>query len=129
MTLTALARDDEAFEATAVVSDLVGFASLVLPLVQLHIRLTETDTSPAACASGMEQRLAGMFPELTSRERQVCARSIIGMTAEGIALDLGIKQTSVLTYRRRAYARLNICSINQLSSMLIQSGTPLASAA
>lgn len=129
ITFTAHACEDDAFEAATVVSEFVSFASLALPLVQLHIRLTETGTSPVACAGGMEKRLAAMFPELTSRERQVCARSIIGMTAEGIALDLGIKQTSVLTYRRRAYARLNICSINQLSSMLIQSGNPIASAA
>jgi DNA-binding CsgD family transcriptional regulator len=40
------------------------------------------------------------------------------MTAEGIALDLGIGAASVLTYRRRAYRRLGISGINQLLPLL-----------
>ena len=36
------------------------------------------------------------------------------MTAEAIAIDLGIGQSSVLTYRRRAYHRLGISNIQQL---------------
>lgn len=97
-------------------------ARVLLPLVLLHLRLTgDIACNTQVTSSDMEDRIASSFPQLTTRERQVCARSIIGVTAEGIALDLDIKQTSVLTYRRRAYARLNINSINQLSSMLIRS--------
>jgi DNA-binding CsgD family transcriptional regulator len=36
------------------------------------------------------------------------------MTAEAIALDLGIGRTSVLTYRRRAYERYGISAAGQL---------------
>lgn len=104
------------------VNQLTHFGSMLLPILSLHYRLIGDTARPKrVSAAEMEECVAWAFPELTARETAVCARSILGVTAEGIALDLGIKQTSVLTYRRRAYARLNINSINQLSTILIQS--------
>ncbi|AUN31853.1 hypothetical protein C0V82_12900 [Niveispirillum cyanobacteriorum] len=38
---------------------------------------------------------------------------MVGMTAEAIALDLGISSASVLTYRRRAYVRYHFTHSNQ----------------
>lgn len=104
------------------IGELSQLGPLLLPLLLLHTRLSgEEHRFRQVSAAEMEDCVSWAFPELTKREVAVCARSILGVTAEGIALDLGIKQTSVLTYRRRAYARLNVSSINQLSSMLIQS--------
>ncbi|AJE46807.1 helix-turn-helix transcriptional regulator [Celeribacter indicus] len=103
-------------------AELAHLGTLLLPVLDLHFRLLGTATRQrSVSAQEMEDCVAATFPELTRREVAVCARSILGVTAEGIALDLGIKQTSVVTYRRRAYTRLNISSINQLSTMLIQS--------
>lgn len=108
--------------SAAQVKELSHFGSLLLPVLSLHYRLIgDTGRPKRVSAAEMEECVAWAFPELTAREVAVCARSILGVTAEGIAIDLGIKQTSVLTYRRRAYARLNINSINQLSTILIQS--------
>ena len=45
---------------------------------------------------------------LSSRERDVCARIACGLTADGIAADLDIAPSSVLTLRKRAYAKLGI---------------------
>lgn len=64
------------------------------------------------------RRLAALGRGMTQRELDVCARTLIGLTAEGIALDLNIKKTSVLTYRKRAYARLGISSQTQLFRLL-----------
>ena len=36
------------------------------------------------------------------------------MSSEAIALTLGISVNTVLTYRKRAYTRLGICSQNEL---------------
>lgn len=106
----------------AQVSELNQLGHLLLPILNLHFRLiASTDREKRISSRDMEVCVARAFPELTQREIAVCARTILGVTAEGIALDLGIKQTSVLTYRRRAYTRLNINSINQLSTILIQS--------
>ncbi|MTJ84214.1 MAG: helix-turn-helix transcriptional regulator [Telmatospirillum sp.] len=65
------------------------------------------------------RRLFALDRGLTRRELDVCARSLLGMTAEGIALDLDIKKSSVLTYRKRAYARLGISSQTQLFRLLV----------
>ena len=112
---------DGGFDASQV-AELSHFGNLLLPIIDLHFRLLgNTDRQKRISADEMESCVEKAFPELTKREVSVCARTILGVTAEGIALDLGIKQTSVLTYRRRAYARLNINSINQLSTMLIHS--------
>lgn len=114
-------QEDGGFDA-AQVSELSHFGNLLLPILRLHFRLMgSAERQKRVSAQDMEDCVSWTFPELTKREVAVCARTILGVTAEGIALDLGIKQTSVLTYRRRAYVRLNINSINQLSTMLIQS--------
>lgn len=93
----------------------------VMPILALHLRLAGgvARNTPLSIAE-IEARLRVAFPRLSNRETSVCARSVVGVTAEGIAIDLGIKQTSVLTYRRRAYERLNINSVHQLSTMLLQ---------
>ena len=40
------------------------------------------------------------------------------MSVEATALDLGIGKSSVLTYRQRAYQRLNVTSPFELSSLV-----------
>ncbi len=54
----------------------------------------------------LEARIARAFPSLTPRELQVCARTVAGWTAQRTAHALGIRPSSVLTYRQRAYQRL-----------------------
>jgi DNA-binding CsgD family transcriptional regulator len=44
---------------------------------------------------------------------------LAGMTSEGIALDLGIALSSVLTYRKRGYARLGVTSQAELFALCL----------
>lgn len=75
--------------------------------------MTVLAIDPRSTIGKIEQRLACVFVNLTEREKAVCARSMVGMTAEAIALDLGISAASVLTYRRRAYERYQFTHSNQ----------------
>jgi DNA-binding CsgD family transcriptional regulator/CheY-like chemotaxis protein len=59
------------------------------------------------------------FEKLTDREREVCARILLGYTSEAIGLDLDIAPTSVATYRKRAYGKLGIASQNELFSLCL----------
>lgn len=68
----------------------------------------------------LEQRLHAINSKLTTRELGVCARALLGLSSEGIGLDLGIKITSVQTYRKRAYAKLNISSQNELFGLCLK---------
>jgi DNA-binding CsgD family transcriptional regulator len=53
-------------------------------------------------------RLTERFPLLTMREAQCAAGVVSGLTADEIALKLGIKATSVITHRKHAYDRLGV---------------------
>lgn len=64
-------------------------------------------------------RLHRVAPELTQRELQVCTHIARGLTSEGISLELGISLNTVLTYRKRAYSRLNISTQNELLQLLV----------
>ncbi|MFY8095328.1 MAG: helix-turn-helix domain-containing protein [Niveispirillum sp.] len=90
---------------------------LLLPILNAHHRMAVA-ASNTPSVDQIEVRLRNLLPALTPREVAICARTVIGMTAEGIALELGIKRSSVLTYRRRAYERLNISTALQLSVKL-----------
>ncbi len=52
--------------------------------------------------------------DLTPREQAVLARVLLGMRTEGIALDLHLKPASIVTFRKRAYAKLGITTQAEL---------------
>lgn len=70
--------------------------------------------------AAIEQRMKGVGFDLSPRELQVAARILFGMTMIGIALDLGIKKESVVTYRKRGYMRLNIATRHELMRTYLQ---------
>lgn len=53
----------------------------------------------------IKRRLKRSYPALTPRENEVCARSIAGHSAKHIAMELGVSNGTILTYRQRAYER------------------------
>ncbi len=81
--------------------------------------MARRSASPTSLAARVEQKLARLCPELTRREREVCARTLIGVTAKAIAAELGIRPASVLTYRQRAYQRLEIDRASALIERLL----------
>lgn len=97
-------------------SVLVSLAFLALPMLPLNRE--RRGNAGQFSVTQFEDRFRLRFGQLTERERQVCARAAIGMSVEATALDLGIAKTSVLTYRRRAYRRLQISSPFELCSLV-----------
>lgn len=97
---------------------LAGLSQLVLPIIDRHFE-GQGPTAWDENLSDIEGRFHQGFPDLTERERQVCARAVLGMSVEATALDLGIGRTSVLTYRRRAYGRLNVTSPFELAALVL----------
>lgn len=98
-----------------------GFARLLMPLARRHQFLTGAAQmrGPHAIPE-IECRFGRRFPQLTLRERQACARAVVGMTAEGAALELGIALSSVLTYRKRAFRRLGVSSAGELAALIMR---------
>lgn len=91
--------------------EIIAWAPVILALVASHARLSGrlADTSRAfESAAAIEQRLERNGAILTQRQRQVSARILLGMSTEGIALDLGIGIETVVTHRKQAYQRLGV---------------------
>lgn len=92
-------------------------SDLILSLLAKHdcIALPGAPDIPRA----LERRLRLVAGSLPRRELQVCTLIASGMSSEGIALELGVSLNTVLTYRKRAYARLGISSQNELLRLLL----------
>jgi len=58
------------------------------------------------------------FPKISSAI-EGCERILLGYTSVGIGLDLKIAQSSVVTYRRRAYEKLDISTQNELFTLCL----------
>jgi len=81
---------------------LVALAGLALAAVSRRTVCESTD----ALVLRFEKRLQRAFPVLSQREITVCARTLSGDNADEIAASLGIRRSSVLTYRQRAYQKI-----------------------
>lgn len=91
-------------------------AELLMSLLAKHaaVLLSRPNVVRAiTCLDEIEDCLMTMtqFPK---RELEVCARIIHGLSSVGIALDLGVGEETVRTYRKRSYLRLNIGSEREL---------------
>jgi DNA-binding CsgD family transcriptional regulator len=58
--------------------------------------------------------IAGWDRKLSPREAEICALMILGRSGKQIAQEAGIKLSSVITYRRRAFNKLEIGSRDDL---------------
>lgn len=100
----------------------VGLSRLLAALAAKHagmvgMLLRSRDRGDRIAA--LTARLHALHGGLTRRELDVLARALLGMTSEGIALDLGIRVNSVLTYRKRAYGRLKVSGQAELFSLCL----------
>ncbi|WP_322363980.1 helix-turn-helix transcriptional regulator [Pseudomonas sp. Teo4] len=68
------------------------------------------------------QQLLQRCPDLTTQELNICCRLLRGMTHAGIAADLNIKESTVKTYRNRAFERLGINFRSQLFALFSGAG-------
>lgn len=95
-------------------------AAVLMPFIRRHRAIV---ASPSAIRSEtltrFARRLGNLPSRLTQREIEVCARALIGMSVEATALDLGIRPTSITTYRQRAYHKLGISSQNELFALVL----------
>lgn len=112
-------------------SDDIGRLTVVGPLVAAAIarHYGEQRAAPAKevnTAVALERFFSETppFSMLSSREKEICTGILTGCTSEAIAYDLGIGINTVLTYRKRAYARLGVVSANELFALFIRRGGP-----
>lgn len=119
-------RDSKLFSAGEEES-IHGAAALLAALTIKHDGIVVSSPDPGAerhqRMSRVATRLRALEPRLSPREIDVAMRIVAGVSSEGIALDLGIGINSVLTYRKRIYAKLRISSQNELFSLCLLDAT------
>lgn len=70
-------------------------------------------------AAQLEPRLRALCPSLTAREAAVCSELLRGRASPEIAVLLGVRVSSVQTYRKRAYAKLGVANLPELFQRLL----------
>lgn len=101
-------------------SRLFNLAWFMLPLVARHATLKRGGKERALTVTELEHRFRDLGAGLPQRELEVCARAAYGMSVEAAALDMNIGRASILTYRKRAYARLGVTSANELCKIVMR---------
>ena len=101
------------------VAALTALTRVVAALVRLHgarmaVRSAGSGAELAADVVGL------LSDRLTRRETAVVTGILKGMRTEGIAIELGIKAASVITFRKRAYAKLGIATQSELFACCLQ---------
>ena len=90
-----------------------------LPVARL---ISHSDRRPATLPPRQyafpPEQLRAINPALTERECEVCAGILHGLTADGIACQLGLSVPTVKTYHNRAFARLGIHFRNELFALV-----------
>lgn len=69
--------------------------------------------------TSLKTRLRANCPSLTRRETSVCESLLRGRSAPEVAAALGIRVSSVQTYRKRAYTKLGVSSLPELFHQLL----------
>jgi DNA-binding CsgD family transcriptional regulator len=100
------------------VDHMMSSADLLLALLVKH-DATGFETTEERASASFRSRLRLISPKMPQRETEVCTAIMLGMTSEAIALKLGIRVNTVLTYRKRAYGRLNISCQNELMRLVL----------
>jgi DNA-binding CsgD family transcriptional regulator len=121
--LCILRPEERGMLSNAQYAGLEDIASVLLSIVAKHAEMMEARHNFFLALRSVEemeitfQRASVAFPK---REAEVCARMLFGITPIGIALDLGISEDTVITYKRRAFQRLHIGSQRELLIWLVE---------
>jgi DNA-binding CsgD family transcriptional regulator len=75
---------------------------------EIHRIVAPASAVPAERVDAAQIRLGVRATSLSGRERQICARIAGGHSTTSIAAELGIATSTVMTLRKRAYAKLGI---------------------
>ena len=94
-----------------------SIANTIFALLAKHINLTWHGPSAAVALTSLEEIeecIAQSDQKFPRREAEVCSRIVYGMSTLGIGLELHISSETVMTYRKRAYHRLDIATQREL---------------
>ena len=96
---------------------------LVMNLIVAHFQICgegkQRTRNRKRVISSMRRQNILQFDQLSAQETRVCDLIVRGLTTEGIATEMGLKISSIKTYRNRAYRKLKISSRSELYATII----------
>jgi DNA-binding CsgD family transcriptional regulator len=104
----------------AAVDALANMAAVLLPSAARHAEFVtglHDQNGLRLPLVALKHRVEMLRCGLSDRELEVCARALYGQSIEGTSLELKIACSSVVTYRRRAFAKLHISCCNELFAL------------
>jgi DNA-binding CsgD family transcriptional regulator len=94
-------------------------ANALLPILMASADLhgggrAANSSSQEPTVEEVQAGLKSRYPRLSRRELEVAARVKAGMSARQIGMELGIAETTVITHRSSAYARVGVANLREL---------------
>lgn len=105
---------------------LAELAAVLYPACKRHALNTNFSTTLETRPRTLDRLLLlleNRFPQLTKREREVCALTIVGNMTQKISEVLDLSLNTVVTYRRRAYDKLGVSYAYALVREMICEGS------
>lgn len=97
------------------------FAPTVQAIVGRHIEITDSPAHDEP-ESEIARRLDFVYPDLSSRERQVIALALVGRSYKEIGRTLDISAATAKTYRERGFSRMKVSSMYEAHRAILQGG-------
>ena len=95
---------------------------VLVAMIERHFALTNDEA--AGDLNAVQRLIAEAAQErgatLSTREASACAHIVLGYSIKGIGLILGVSSHSVVSYRRRAFAKLGIGTQKELFSLVLR---------
>jgi DNA-binding CsgD family transcriptional regulator len=117
MGLSILRSETQGVASDHELSTLGALSSTLISILGKHAHIVEGRSNLSFALTSLaeiQRTLEGAAVHLSRREIEVCSRILFGISSVGIALDLGIGEETVMTYRKRAYQRLSIATQREL---------------
>jgi DNA-binding CsgD family transcriptional regulator len=103
--------------SAAALPTLDAHGPLLTQLLMKHDALTGGYVRPGAARQKVDAFLRQRFPALSQREAQIAALIACGLSVEAIAAEAGVASASIVTFRRRGYAKMGIASRAELFAL------------
>lgn len=107
--------------------DLGRLAPIIGRFVLRHMQLTQDQPQRRNLfAQKIDQLMTDntqIFSKLSTRERDVCRHILIGKEEKDIAKMMGVTKSTIITHRRRFYAKLNIGSKTELFQLALMASS------
>lgn len=94
-------------------------AAMLMPILAASVELHDGTRAPATMRADSRvdvarAQLRARYPLMSARELEVASCAKAGMSARQIARELGIAETTVITHRKSAYARIGVANLREL---------------